>query len=140
MIRVGVNYEGRDPRFVETVLPFADIVEVTPDAVATLHNGVPVIPKETLAELRALGKLLTLHGVGLSIATADAMNGDYLALVDTLMESLDVAWHSEHLGYVTVEGEHLGTMLVAPRTEETLELVCARVAALRGRYAKPFLL
>ena len=140
MIRTGVNYEGRDPRFVETVLPSAEIVEVTPDSVATLRDGTPVIPPETLAELRAIGLPVTLHGIGLSIASADAMSDDYLGLVDTLMESLDVAWHSEHLGYVAVDGEHLGTMLVPPRTEETLELICARVAAIQARWDKPFLL
>jgi uncharacterized protein len=140
VIRVGVNYEGRDPRFVETVLPLADIVEVTPDAVATLRGGVPVIPDETLRELGAIGSPIALHGVGLSIASADAMNDGYCALVDTLMQSLDVDWHSEHLGYVAVDGEHLGTMLVAPRTEETLALICARVESIRARWAKPFLI
>lgn len=142
MIRVGVNYEGRDPRFVETVLPFADIVEVTPDAVATLRDGVPVVPDETMRELRLIaGRApVTLHGVGFSIASAGSMSPDYLRLLDTLMQELDVAWHSEHLGYVAVDGEHLGTMLVPPRTEETLALVCARVAAMQWLYEKPFLL
>ncbi len=142
MICIGVNYEGRDPRFVERVLPFAEIVEVTPDAAATLRAGVPWIPGETLAELRAIAQRarITLHGVGLSIASADAMNGDYFRLVDTLMAELDPAWHSEHLGYVSAGGEHLGTMLVPPRTEETLSLICRRIEAVLRRYAKPFLL
>jgi uncharacterized protein (UPF0276 family) len=140
VIRTGVNYEGRDPRFVETVLPSAEVVEVTPDTIATLRDGIPVIPRATLDELRAIGKPVTLHGIGLSIASADAMDGGYLGLVDTLMDALDVAWHSEHLGYVAVDGEHLGTMLVAPRSEETLELVCGRVAEIRARWNKPFLL
>jgi hypothetical protein len=142
VIRVGVNYEGRDLRFVETVLPLADVVEVTPDAIATLRDGVPVIPAETIEELKAIGESATiaLHGVGLSIASAGGMAEEYLALVDTLMSSLDVAWHSEHLGYVMVDGEHLGTMLVPPRTEEALGLVCERVRAIQTRYGKPFLL
>jgi uncharacterized protein (UPF0276 family) len=142
VICVGVNYEGRDPRFVETVLPFAEVVEVTPDAIATLGDGVPVIPGETLRELRAIARSsrITLHGVGLSIASAGAMNGDYFRLVDTLMQELDPAWHSEHLGYVSVDGEHLGTMLVPPRTEEALALICTRVETVLRRYAKPFLL
>jgi uncharacterized protein len=142
VIRVGVNFEGRDPRFIETVLPFAEIVEVTPDAVATLRRGAPLIPEDTIRELAAIGRnaAMTLHGVGLSIASADSMNAGYLALVDTLMQSLPIAWHSEHLGYVTVDGEHLGTMLVSPRTEEVLELVCGRVQTIRARYAIPFLL
>lgn len=142
MTCVGVNYEGRDPRFVETVLPFAEVVEVTPDAIATLRDGVPVIPDETLRELRAIARSsrITLHGVGLSIASADAMNDGYFRLVDTLMQELDPAWHSEHLGYVSVDGEHLGTMLVPPRTEEALALICARVETVLRRYPKPFLL
>jgi uncharacterized protein (UPF0276 family) len=49
-------------------------------------------------------------------------------------------WHSEHLGYTTVDGEALGTMLSLPRTEEALELVCERVIRLQGRYPAPFLL
>jgi hypothetical protein len=142
VIRTGVNYEGRDPRFVETVIPFADVVEVTPDAIATLRDGVPVIPAETIDELKAIGERATiaLHGVGLSIASADAMRRDYLALLDTLMVSVDVAWHSEHLGYVMVDGEHLGTMLVPPRTKEVLDLVSERVRMIQERYGKPFLL
>lgn len=142
MIRLGTNYEGRDPRFVETVLPFAEVVEVTPDAVATLRDGKPVIPEETLRELRGIAARapVILHGIGLSIASADAMSDDYLRLADTLMEALDPAWHSEHLGYVAVDGAHLGTMLVPPRTEETLDLICRRVETVLRRYAKPFLL
>lgn len=142
MIRVGINYEGRDPRFVETVLPFADVVEVTPDSAATLRGGRPVVPDDTLRELQAIAARvpLTLHGIGLSIASADAMNRDYLDLADSLLAQLDVAWHSEHLGYVEVDGRHLGTMLLAPRTEETLQLVCARAEEIQRRWPKPFLL
>jgi uncharacterized protein (UPF0276 family) len=142
VIRVGVNYEGRDPRFVETVLPFADVVEVTPDSVATFRDGAAFIPGETLEELRAVAsnKPVTLHGVGLSIASAGAMNDSYFALTDVLMHALDVSWHSEHLGYTTVDGADLGTMLVPPRTHEALQLICGRVEEIQRRYAKPFLL
>jgi len=142
LIGVGVNYEGRDPAFVATVLPFADVVEVTPDALATLRGGVPVIPRETIDELRAINEraAITLHGIGLSIASADSMNESYFALADVLTQHLDIAWHSEHLGYTTVDGEFLGTMLVPPRTDEALDLLVERVKAIQQRYAKPFLL
>ena len=142
MIRVGVNYEGRDPRFVRTVLPFADIVEVTPDAIATLRNGAAVIPDDTLEELREIGEHIpfTIHGVGASIASAGAMNDSYFALTDELMTALDVAWHSEHLGYTAVDGADLGTMLVPPRTNEALELICRRVKTIQRRYSKALLL
>src|SRR5689334_12031400 len=96
VIRTGVNYEGRDPYFVAAVLPFADVVEVTPDALATRRNGAAIIPDATLEELRAINgrAQITLHGIGLSIASADMMNESYFALTDILMRELDVAWHS----------------------------------------------
>src|ERR1043166_6452366 len=69
-----------------------------------------------------------------------ARPADCLALAGSLMQSLDVAWHSEHLGYVEVDGQHLGTMLVAPRTEEAQALVCTRGEEIQARWPKPFLL
>jgi uncharacterized protein (UPF0276 family) len=142
MIQVGVNYDGRDPGFVAKVLSAADVVEVTPETFATIAQGGPHLTRAATAELRAIAaaKTLLVHGVGLSIATAEGMNEEYLHLLDTIMASVEVAWHSEHLAYTTVAGEHLGTMLVPPRTEEVLGLICDRVCRIQDRYQKPFLL
>jgi len=63
-----------------------------------------------------------------------------LRLVDELAAMVPLRWHSEHLGYTTVDGEPLGTMLPLPRTEEALDLVCERVSTLQSRYPMPFLL
>jgi len=81
-----------------------------------------------------------VHGVGLSIGSAETWNEDYLRLLDELLEHVSIRWHSEHLGCTTVDGENLGTMLALPRTSEVLELVAQRVERLAQRFRVPFLL
>ena len=80
------------------------------------------------------------HGVGLSIGSYDSWNHTYIGLLDELMNSLDLIWHSEHLACTAVNGENLGTMLAMPRTEEAVALVSERVEELQERYRKEFLL
>jgi len=137
-----LTYDGGDDEYLDRVLPVLDYLEVTPDGIAVERGGRASIPEPTLAKLEALARDvgIVVHGVGLSIGSADGWSEDYLRLLDQLVERLPVAWHSEHLGYVTVDGQHLGTMLALPRTEEALDLICERVTALQARYPIPFLL
>jgi uncharacterized protein (UPF0276 family) len=134
--------EGDYPRLLEQALPYLTHLEVTPDAIARIEDGVATIPAGTLAALQDAGQTVTItvHGVGLSIASHDGWSEQYVRLLDQLMAHLDVAWHSEHLGYTRVGGEHLGTMLAPPRTEAVLDLVCERIQRLQARYGTPFLL
>jgi uncharacterized protein (UPF0276 family) len=95
-----------------------------------------------VAELRDIGDdaRIVVHGVGLSIGSHDAWSPTYFPLLDQFLDRVEVAWHSEHLAYTQVDGQHLGIMLALPRTEEALELVCERVKAIQRRYPLPFLL
>jgi len=135
------TYEGHHAALLERVLPLVDYIEVTPDTIAERRNGNTCLHAPTLTELQGLRDVPVLaHGVGLSIGSADEMSAPYLHLLDQLVEQVEVAWHSEHLGYTTVAGQHLGTMLPVPRTEEALDLVCERVRVIQERYGLPFLL
>jgi len=140
--RLATTYEGRDPTLLETVIPLVDYVEVVPDTIAKSIGGVRSLSADTLSQLRALPNRVSIiaHGVGLSIGSYDAYSSDYLHLLDQLQSDVDLAWHSEHLGYTTVDGVNLGTMLPLPRTDEALELVSQRVMEIQGRYGLPFLL
>lgn len=138
--RLAATYEGGDPALLARLVPLVDYLEVAPDTISRMGEAGPVLDPETMAELSDCGLPVIVHGVGLSIASADGMSEDYLRLLDGVFEALPVAWHSEHLGYTMVGGEQLGTMLPAPRTNEALDLVCGRVRALRARYPVPFLL
>jgi uncharacterized protein (UPF0276 family) len=136
------TYGGRDAALLQRVLPFVGHIEITPDIFARRGPNGPSLDADVLAELRELQheKSIIVHGVGLSIGSYDGMSEDYLRLLDQLFEHVDVAWHSEHLGYTRVGDEFLGTMLTLPRKQETLDMVAERVTRITQRYPLPFLL
>jgi uncharacterized protein (UPF0276 family) len=139
---LGMTYECHNPALLERVLPLVDYLEVTPDALAQSSEGEVFLQSAAIAELQNASKAVKLivHGVGLSIASHEGWSEQYVRLLDDFMEQLDVVWHSEHLGYTRVDGEHLGTMLAPPKTVEALDLICERVCRLQARYGKPFLI
>ena len=139
---IGATYEGRDPALLERMLPFVDYVELTPETMAEFDGQKLSISKEIIAELKNVDKAVQfgIHGVSLSIGSHDGWSQSYFQLLDELLDHVDVAWHSEHLGYTKVDGEHLGIMLAMPKTEQALDLVCERVRSIQDRYQLPFLL
>lgn len=139
---LATTYEGRDPILFERILPLVDYVEISPDSISQMTEKGCVLNPEILAELKDnAGQVkFLIHGVGLSIASAEGYSEPYLRLLDEIFSHLNVVWHSEHLAYTTVDGEHLGTMLPAPRTQEALDLVCERIWRLQKRFPVPFLL
>lgn len=141
-LSLGVSYEGRDPALLERMLPFVDYVEITPETISEVRGDEIRVSPEIAAELHALNGAVKLiaHGVSLSIGSHDEWSGTYFPLLDEIREQFDILWHSEHLGYTKVEGQHLGIMLAMPRTEESLDLVCDRINIIRARYDIPFLI
>jgi uncharacterized protein (UPF0276 family) len=139
---LGTTYEGGDAQLLEHVLPLVDFVEVTPDSMAEYHEEHPALPDHAIGELKDIGSQahLIVHGVGLSIGTHDGYSENYLQIVDTLMDQVEVDWHSEHLGYVNVDGQHLGTMLAVSKTEQVLDMLCERIRKIQQRYGIPFLI
>jgi uncharacterized protein (UPF0276 family) len=141
-VGIGVTYEGRDPALLERMLPLVDYIEVTPETISEKHGGDVVLSPTVMAELRNIGNTvrIVVHGVTLSIGSHDGYSWSYLRLLDDLLQQIDVAWHSEHLGYTKVDDQHLGIMLAIPKTNEALDLVCERVEVIQERYDLPFLL
>jgi uncharacterized protein (UPF0276 family) len=141
-VALGVSYEGRDPALLEQMLAHVDYIEVTPETIAEVRGDEVVLSPEVMAELKNIDKAVQIivHGVSLSIGSHDGWAPTYLRLLDDLLSQVDVAWHSEHLGYTKVDGQHLGIMLAMPKTEQALDLVSERVAAIQARYGIPFLL
>lgn len=139
---LATTYEGGDPLLLQRIAPLVEYLEISPDSISLDTGGRPTLNPEIVAELSALGDRaqFLVHGVGLSIASADGFSQDYVRLLDEIFTRFPVAWHSEHLAYTTVDGEPLGTMLPPPRTEEALAMLCGRVAFMQGRYSVPFLL
>jgi uncharacterized protein (UPF0276 family) len=139
---LATTYEGEEPLLLEQMLPLVDYLEISPDSVSSITGSGCALNPQIMAELKNAGDTVRflVHGVGLSIASAAGYSDTYVRLLDEIFNELPVAWHSEHLAYTTVDGEHLGTMLPPPRTRESLDMMCQRVEFFERRYPVPFLL
>jgi uncharacterized protein (UPF0276 family) len=83
-------------------------------------------PLYYLEQVRSLYPL-SLHGVGLSLGSADALDREHLRKLKSLVTRFEPALVSEHLSWGAVAGSHLNDLLPLPYTEEALGVVCAHV-------------
>lgn len=70
---------------------------------------------------------LSLHGIGLSLGSADALDERHLARLKALIERYEPALVSDHLSWSAIGGRYLNDLLPLPYTEEALAHVAARV-------------
>lgn len=84
------------------------------------------------APLAALERLradypVSVHGVGLSLGSAEALNSRHLSRLQRLITRLEPAFVSEHLSWSIAGGIYLNHLLPLPYTEETLAVVAQHV-------------
>src|SRR5579875_3391085 len=135
-----MTYEGASQELLDIILPLVDSLQVPPDRIARHQYGRARLRPEVVEQLVTSQAGILAHGTGLSIGSFDRWNEGYLRLLDDLFARVTPRWHSEHLGFMSVDGEALGAMLPLPRTEEALDLVCERIGRLQQRYPVPFLI
>ena len=82
---------------------------------------------------------ISLHGVGLSLGSADALDPVHLARLKRLVARIEPAAISEHLSWGRVDGRHLNDLLPLPFTDEALALVCDHVDAVQAALRRPLL-
>ncbi|MBA3904256.1 MAG: hypothetical protein C0522_11385 [Rhodocyclaceae bacterium] len=70
---------------------------------------------------------VSLHGVGLSLGSAGALDAEHLRQLKNLIERIDPGLVSEHLSWGAVDGRHLNDLLPLPYTAEALGRVCAHI-------------
>jgi len=70
---------------------------------------------------------LSVHGVGLSLGSADALDERHLRRLKTLVHRLEPALVSGHLSWSMAGGVYLNHLLPLPYTEETLAYVVRHV-------------
>ncbi len=70
---------------------------------------------------------LSLHGVGLSLGSADQLDMAHLKSLRNLVERIQPGLVSEHLCWGAVGKQHLNDLLPLPYSREALDLVCARI-------------
>jgi len=88
-----------------------------------------------LARIRA-DYPLSLHGVGMSLGSADPLDRLHVEKLRTLIARIEPALVSEHLCWSGVAGRHLNDLLPLPYTDEALALACTRVSELQERLGR----
>lgn len=82
--------------------------------------------------LRVLEKLradypISLHGVGLSLGSADELNWQHLQKLRDLITRIEPCLVSDHLSWSSIDGQYLHDLLPLPYTEESLQHIVSRI-------------
>ena len=70
---------------------------------------------------------VALHGVSMSLGSADGVDIGYLRQLRTLVDRIDPVVVSDHLCWTRIEGFNSHDLLPLPYTREALEIVCANI-------------
>ena len=70
---------------------------------------------------------VSLHGVGLSLGSADGLDAAHLERIREVVRRIEPGLVSEHLSWSIVGGTYLADLLPLPMTDEALDLVCRHV-------------
>jgi uncharacterized protein len=82
---------------------------------------------------------LSLHGVGLSLGSAEGIDRTHLRRLAELAAAFEPALVSEHLSWSVANGHYLADLLPLPMTEEALEVVCRHVQQTQEALARRIL-
>lgn len=106
-----------------------------------LESDVPVDFVEVISEnymvdggkhLRILDEVrekhpVILHGVSMSIGSAEGLDKDYLTKLARLAERMDPLWVSDHLCWTRTSAHNSYDLLPLPLTQEALDVVCDNI-------------
>jgi len=82
---------------------------------------------------------LSLHGVGLSLGSADPLDQEHLARLQRLVERVEPALVSDHVAWSGVDGVCLNDLLPVPCTAEALVHMAARIGQVQDRLRRQIL-
>lgn len=83
-------------------------------------------PRRILRDIRARYPI-ALHGVSMSIGSADGLDRAYLTRLRALVDDIDPLFVSDHLSWSRIEGFSSHDLLPLPYTQEALDNVCANI-------------
>ena len=125
--RVGIGWRPELAAGIFAHLDRIDVVEVLADS---YFNA----PHRERDALRALAEQIPvqLHGVGMGLASAYAVEAARLDQVARLIDHVRPAGWSEHLAFVRAAGVEIGHLAMPPRNEQTIEQTVRNVEAARA--------
>jgi uncharacterized protein (UPF0276 family) len=83
---------------------------------------------------------VVMHGVSLSIGSAEPLDEDYLDAIAALAERVKPAWISDHLCWTGIGGHNTHDLLPMPLTEASLGHVVGRIRRVQDRLGRALIL
>ncbi|ATQ44619.1 DUF692 domain-containing protein [Caulobacter mirabilis] len=83
---------------------------------------------------------VALHGVSMSIGSADGLDPAYLRRLRTLVDAVEPLFVSDHLSWSRIDGFNSHDLLPLPYTVEALDVVCANVERAQEALGRAMLL
>jgi uncharacterized protein len=125
--RIGIGWRPELAAGIFAHLDRIDVVEV-------LADNYFKAPRRELDALRALAEQVPvhLHGVGLGLASAYAVDTVRLDQMARLVERVRPVGWSEHLAFVRAGGVEIGHLAMPPRTVHTIEQTVRNVESARA--------
>jgi uncharacterized protein len=147
---VGILHNPIVPDLLKADSALVDYVAIMPDMFWTdrgLGAGDRFIELESWIDFLdwVVGRLpLVAHSIGLSLGSAEFADDAYVEQLARWHHRYAFLWHSDHLSFAQVRSasgheQHAGMAVPLPFDHEVLNMVTARVQALRPRLPSPFL-
>ena len=116
--------------------------DVPVDFVEVISENFMVMGGRPLNILAAIGDRypVAMHGVSMSIGSADGIKLDYLLRLKALADSVQPLWVSDHLCWTGIEGFNSHDLLPLPYTEDAMRFVCANILLAQDVLERPLLL
>ena len=95
-------------------------------------------PLHTLDAVRERHRV-AMHGVSLSLGSADGLDPAYLRALKQLVRRVDPLWVSDHLCWTGIDGQGSHDLLPLPYTEEALEICAANIRRAQDVIERPLL-
>jgi len=96
-------------------------------------------PLHTLEQVRQ-NYPVAMHGVSMSIGSADGLNADHLGRLKRLADRIEPLWVSDHLCWTGIDGFNSHDLLPLPYTPEALDIACGNIALAQDLLARPLLI
>ncbi|URW76705.1 DUF692 domain-containing protein [Sphingomonas donggukensis] len=122
------------PDFLDSAVP-VDFVEVISENFM-IDGGRPV---DVLERVRARHPV-ALHGVSMSIGSADGLDRDHLDRLKALVDRIEPLFVSDHLCWTRIDGFNSHDLLPLPYTREALDVVCTNISRAQDRLGRTMLI
>ena len=118
----GIGLRSQHINEILTTLPDIPWLELLADN-HLAEGGLDMAQLEAIAEHYPL----TLHCVGMSLASTDPLDTDYCQRIKSLSKRVDAAWVSEHLCFTSAMGVYSHDLLPIPYNQSSLKHCVDRV-------------